>query len=205
MKKIRYFLQTTLVGGFLIIMPLIVLFLFLNWGFNLMFGTIEPITNLLIKTVKLNYLVASGISLLIILLVGFIIGLIVKTNLGKLLHHLTEEHLLKRIPFYKIIRETIIQLFGTKKSLFLGVALVDLFGNGNLVTAFITDTHENGMYTVFVPSGPAPTAGFVYHIKPEYLTKINYPLDQSMRSIISLGVGSKNIIKKYNENKISEK
>jgi uncharacterized membrane protein len=76
--------------------------------------------------------------------------------------------------------------------------LVDLFGNGNLVTAFITDEHDNGMFTVFVPSGPAPTAGFVYHIKPENLTKIDYPLDHAMRTIVSLGVGSKNILEKYN-------
>ncbi len=77
-----------------------------------------------------------------------------------------------------------------------------MFGNGNLVTAFITDEHSNGMFTVFVPSGPAPTAGFVYHIKPEYITKITYPLDHAMRTIVSLGVGSKNILEKYNELKV---
>ncbi|MDA3862169.1 MAG: hypothetical protein PF445_13195, partial [Melioribacteraceae bacterium] len=87
------------------------------------------------------------------------------------------------------------QLFGAQKSLFKGVALVDLFGNGNLVTAFITDEHATGMFTVFVPSGPAPTAGFVHHVKAEYITKIDYPLDQAMRTIISLGVGSKKILK----------
>jgi uncharacterized membrane protein len=197
LKKITYFLQTTLFGGLLIVAPLIVSLLLLQWGFAFLLDSIEPITNIIVRTVKLNYLVSASISIFIILLFCFVIGLFVKTKLGIFSYHFFENKLLKKIPFYKIIKETVIQLFGTKKSLFLGVALVDLFGSGNLVTAFITDIHENGMYTVFVPSGPAPTAGFVYHIKPEYLTKIDYPLDQSMRTIISLGVGSKNIIEKH--------
>lgn len=177
-------------------MPLIVSLLLIRWMFNFLLDAVEPITLIIIRTAKLNYLFSASISVAIILIISFAIGLFVKTKLGIFSYQYFEDNFLKKIPFYKIIKETIIQLFGTKKSLFKGVALVDLFGNGNLVTAFITDIHENGMYTVFVPSGPAPTAGFVYHIKPEFLTKIDYPLDQSMRTIISLGVGSKNIIEK---------
>jgi len=195
-KKIKYFIQTTLFGGLLVITPLIVSLLLLRWGFNFLLDVIEPITMIIISTAKLNYLVSVTISVLIIFSLCFLIGLFVKTKLGIFSYQYFEDNFLMRIPFYKIIKETIIQLFGTKKSLFRGVALVDLFGSGNLVTAFITDIHENGMYTVFVPSGPAPTAGFVYHIKPEFLTIIDYPLDQAMRTIISLGVGSKSIIEK---------
>ncbi len=189
-------MQTTLFGGLLVIMPLIVSLLFLRWGFNFLLDAIEPITMIIISTAKLNYLVSATISIFIIFSLCFLIGLFVKTKLGIFSYRYFEDNFLMRIPFYKIIKETIIQLFGTEKSLFRGVALVDLFGSGNLVTAFITDIHENGMYTVFVPSGPAPTAGFVYHVKSEYLTIIDYPLDQAMRSIVSLGVGSKSIIEK---------
>lgn len=199
MIKIKYFLQTTLFGGLLVIMPLIVSLLLIRWMFNFLLDAIEPITIIILRTAKLNYLFSASISVAILLAISFAIGLFVKTKLGVFSYKYFEDNFLKRIPFYKIIKETIIQLFGTKKSLFRGVALVDLFGNGNLVTAFITDIHENGMYTVFVPSGPAPTAGFVYHIKAEYLTKIDYPLDHAMRTIISLGVGSNSILKKYSE------
>jgi len=199
MKKLKYFLQTTLFGGLLVVMPLIVSLLLIKWIFNFLLDAIEPITVVIVKTAKLNYLFSASISVAIILVLSFAIGLFVKTQLGIFSYKYFEDNFLKRIPFYKIIKETIIQLFGTQKSLFKGVALVDLFGNGNLVTAFITDEHENGMFTVFVPSGPAPTAGFVYHIKPEYLTKIDYPLDSAMRSIVSLGVGSKNIVEQHSQ------
>ncbi len=201
MKRIKYYLQTTLFGGLLVITPLIVSLLFLRWIFNFLLDAIEPMTLVITITAKLNYLLSASISFLIILIISFAIGLFVKTKMGIFSYRYFEDMFLKRIPFYRIIKETIIQLFGTKKSLFRGVALVDLYGSGNLVTAFITDEHENGMFTVFVPSGPAPTAGFVYHIKSEYLTKIDYPLDHAMRSIVSLGVGSKNIINELNINK----
>jgi uncharacterized membrane protein len=196
MERLKYFFKTTFIGGFLVVLPVIVLIFILNWMIELVVDIIEPMTLIVISTSKLNYILASLISVFIIFFVFFIVGLLVRTRIGSFSYNFFEENLLKRMPFYKVIKETIIQLFGTQKNLFKSAALVDLFGTGNLVTAFITDEHDNGMYTVFVPSGPAPTAGFVYHIKPEFVQKIDYPLDQSMRTIISLGVGSKDIIKK---------
>lgn len=199
MKRLNYFIRTTLLGGLLVVLPIIILILVLNWMIGILTDVVEPITNILIAAAKLNYIVASAVSIAMILIVFFAFGLIIKTRIGKFTFGFFEENFLKKIPFYKIIKDTIIQLFGTQKNLFKGVALVDLYGVGNFVTAFITDEYDSEFVTVFVPSGPAPTAGFVYHVKREFVHKINYPLDQSMRTIISLGVGSKNLIEKYNK------
>lgn len=200
MDKIRYFFRTTLIGGFLVVLPIIVLIFVLSWLIGIVVNIVEPVTQFVIHTSKLDYAFASLISILLVLFIFFVVGLAVRTRLGSFFYNFLERNFLNRVPFYNIIKETIIQLFGVHKKLFKTTALVDLFGNGNLVTAFITDEHKNGMYTVFVPSGPAPTAGFVYHVKPEYVFKIDYPLDQSMRTIISLGVGSHALIERYNKN-----
>jgi len=87
---------------------------------------------------------------------------------------------------------------GSNKKLFKQVALVKLFGNDTMLTAFITDNHEDGSFTVFVPSGPAPTAGFIYHLKKEYVHPIDYPVEKAMKTIFSLGAGSKEMIKYVN-------
>ncbi len=200
-KKIKYFLSTTLLGGLLVVMPVILLLVVLNWLFNIVFDVVEPLTYLIIQTARIHYLLSFFIAIAATLLIFFLVGLLIKTRIGKFIFVFIEENFLSKIPFYNIIKETVIQLFGTKKTLFSSVALVDLYGIGNLMTAFITDEHEDGSYTVFVPSGPAPTAGFVYHVKAEYVFKVDYPLDQAMRTIISLGSGSKKIIEQYNLNK----
>ena len=58
--------------------------------------------------------------------------------------------------------------------------------------------------SVFVPSGPAPTAGFVYHLKGEFVHIIDYPVDQALRTIISMGAGSKDLVELLNKKRINK-
>jgi len=197
MHNLKTFLRTTLFGGFLIVLPIVILLMVLNWMFEAMTGYIRPITNLLIETTRTNEFVASFFAFVLIILIFFLVGLFVKTELGKFSIELFEKKFLSKIFGYKIIKETVLQIFGEEKNLFKAVALVKLFGNETLMTAFVTDEHPDGSYTVFIPSGPAPTAGFVYHVKKEQITIIDIPVDQALRTILSLGGGSKKIIEKY--------
>jgi uncharacterized membrane protein len=153
----------------------------------------------------MSELIAAAVAVVIMLLLFFLVGLLVQTRLGKFFFEIFEERLLKKIPIYRIIKETVIQLFGGEKMILKGVALVRPFQNETLITAFITDESDNGYITVFIPSAPAPTGGYIYHIKKEYVIKINYPVEQAMRTVLSLGAGSKDFVAKFKELEISEK
>jgi uncharacterized membrane protein len=72
-----------------------------------------------------------------------------------------------------------------------------------LVSAFITDTHTDGTYTVFVPTGPNPTSGNIFHLKGEYVHPVDVPVEDAMRSIISCGAGSSRLIKQYKKEAVS--
>ncbi len=203
MNKIKSFLKTTFFGGFLVVLPIFVLIFVLNWFYEFLIENISPITKVLIQTTRVNEVVAAVIAVTIILLLFFLVGLLVQTRLGKFFFEMFEERVLKRIPIYRIIKETVIQLFGGEKMIFKGVALVRPFQNETLITAFITDESPNGYITVFIPSAPAPTGGYIYHIKKEYVTRINYPVEQAMRTVLSLGAGSKDFVAKLKELEIS--
>lgn len=194
MDKIKSFIKTTLFGGFLVVLPIIVLIFVLGWLYDTLIDKVRPITNILTETTKFSELAASAAAIVIILLLFFIVGLLVQTRIGKFFFHFLEERLLKRIPLYRIIKETVIQLFGGDKLIFKSVALVKPFGNDTMITAFITDESENDYITVFVPSAPAPTGGYIYHIKKEFVIKIDYPIEQAMKTILSLGAGSKDFL-----------
>ena len=77
------------------------------------------------------------------------------------------------------------------------MALVRIFCNDTLVTAFVTERHDNGWYSVFVPTGPNPTSGNIYHLQPQYVHLIDQSVEVVMRSIISCGAGSAPIVKEY--------
>lgn len=205
MSKLNSFLKTTFFGGFLVVLPIIVLIFVLNWFYEFLIDNIRPITNLLIQTARMSEVVAAIIAVVIMLLLFFLVGLLVQTRLGKFFFEIFENHVLKRIPIYRIIKETVIQLFGGEKMIFKGVALVRPFHNDTLITSFITDESSNGYITVFIPSAPAPTGGYIYHIKKEYVIKIDFPVEQAMRTVLSLGAGSKEFISELIDKELADK
>jgi uncharacterized membrane protein len=194
LRKIKLFIKTTLLGGILVVMPIVILILVSKWLYEFIADKIKPLTYILVETARLQEFVASALALVIIILSFSVAGLIVKTRLGQYSFEQLEMRFLAKLPLYNIIKETILQLVGTEKKLFKHVALVNLFGNETRVTAFITEEHDDGSYTVFVPSGPAPTAGFIYHLKSDSVQKVNYPIDKAMRTIFSVGAGSKELL-----------
>lgn len=197
MTRFKQFISTTFIGGFLIFLPMVILFITFNWMFEVVSHYLKPISRLLVETARIQEFFALIISIVLFLSMCFILGLIVKTRYGSFIYNIFEQNILKKVPGYKIIKETIVQLFGSQKNLFSGVALVNLFGNETMVTAFITEEHDNGWFTVFLPSGPAPTAGFTYHLPPKYVHRVKYPIDMAMKTVISLGAGSKSILEMY--------
>lgn len=151
---------------------------------------LKPLTYIIVETARMQEFTAAVLALLIILISFFLVGLVIRTKVGRFIFEFMEKTILARIPLYKIIKETTIQLMGNGKTLFKNVALVNIFGNDTMITAFITDIHDDGSYTVFVPSGPAPTAGFIYHVKKENVQIVDYPVEKAMKTIFSLGAGS---------------
>ena len=195
MKRINEFFKTTLIGGFIVLLPVALLFAVFKGIFNFITKLIKPFTDLLVEHSDLMRFIADLIVLIIILSVCFIIGYIVKTSLGKWMYNAIEKNLLKKFPGYKLIKETVLQLLGSKSSPFSSVALVNIFENETRVTAFITEEHADGSFTVFVPTGPNPTSGNIYHVKSKYVTKTDANVEDTMKSIISCGAGSSKIIK----------
>ena len=65
------------------------------------------------------------------------------------------------------------------------------------MTGFITDEHPDGSYTVFVPTAPNPTTGFVFHLKAGRVHPVSVGVDEAFRSIIACGAGSGRILQEY--------
>lgn len=197
MERIKSFVSTTFLGGLLILLPLIILIIVFRGFYSFIAENLKPFTQILIDATRLSDFLASLLSVFFILGLSFLTGLLVRTRFGNLSYNIVEENILKRIPGYRIIKGTVAQIFGAEKNLFRGVALVRIFGNETLMTGFITETHSDGSYTVFVPSGPAPTAGFIYHLQKEFVHPVDYSIELAMKTIVSLGSGSDEIYNAY--------
>ena len=190
-KRFRKFLRTTLIGGVVALAPLTLIVLLFRWVINLIGRTLTPLVDTILQNPDPNPYFKFAIyllSVIAILLFFFIIGLIIRSRLFKFLNRAEDRYLLK-IPGYKIAKETVQQFFGKNRSFFKEVVLVDIFNSGALMTGFITDD-QGDIISVFVPTGPNPTSGNIYHLQKERVTRTKAPVDVGMKTIISCGAGS---------------
>lgn len=198
MKK---FIKTSLFGGLVVILPIAILGFFFKWLFKLVTDLIQPLTDFAASRYDFPELVADILVIAIILISCFFVGVIVRTKLGNILHRLFDDILQKLAPGYRMVKEVVVQIFGSpENSPFANgmVARVKLFGVDcpTEVTALIVDHYDEDTYTIFMPTGPNPTSGNIYHVnKSQVVLCPDIKLDSAMRTVIACGAGSGDLFK----------
>ena len=195
MQRLKRFITASIIGGFVVLIPITILYLVFSWLFSAITKMIETPTNLLME-----YLNFPRISVEILVIVGlvavcFLVGSFIQTRFGKFFHEELEQNIFGKIPGYKMLKGAVVQIFnliGGKKFSGCPVALVDIFP-GISTTAFITEDHENGRYTIFIPTAPNPVTGFICHPLKENVKIIQgVTIQDGFQTILACGIGSKN-------------
>jgi len=196
--NISKFIKTSMLGGLIVIIPVAILIGIFGWLFGLVKAIINPATLFIMSHSDFQEAFAFFMAASVVVVICFSVGAFVRTGIGKFFHGTIEKALLLRVPFYSTIKEIIMQFLDTNKQPFSKVALVSIFGNETLMTAFVTDETTIGdsvhscerIYTVFVPTGPNPTSGNIYHLPENCVKIVDVSVESAMKSIISCGSGS---------------
>jgi len=204
MDRLKNFISTTVLGGFTVVLPITLALYLLYWLFMKLTDIIQPLNSFLLKYLSLPEIVGDLIVFSAILFFCFFVGLVEKTKLGQYSYSFFEKKFFKKMPGYNIIKETILQFLGNKKSPFSSVCTVRLFENSTEVIAFVVDEdaeETSGQVTIFMPTGPNPTSGNIYLVKSDLVTKRNWSVEATMKTIISCGAGAGTLI----NNELKEK
>lgn len=195
-KNLKSFLATTFLGGLVVILPLAIFALLANWIISLIGGILNPIVSLFPAEWD-NQNLLKFIAFGIIVLLCFGIGLLVKTHFGNNMFNWVEENWLAKLPFYSTIKETTQQIIGKDKSPFSKVVLIDPYGSGIKMIGFVTDEDKTfKILTVFSPTAPNPTNGFVFIVKEKDVEYLDIRAEEAIRNIIGLGSGTANLTNK---------
>jgi len=103
-----------------------------------------------------------------------------------------ETSFFERIPGYALLRSLTQQLAGQGKENVWKPALVEI--EEALVPAFIIEVHDDGRFTVFVPSVPTPLAGAVYVLTPERVHPLDVPFTEGVKPLSRWGSGCKELV-----------
>jgi uncharacterized membrane protein len=188
MKFLRDFVGTAVVGGLLVLVPLYLAVLLVAKLTETVVGVVKPIANLLPAWLPAERL----LSVLLVLLLCFAIGLLVRTTRGAALRDQLERSLFGKLPGYELFRSLSLRATGHSEQAGWKPAMVEV--EDAYVPAFIIEKLDDGSYTVFVPSVPTPFAGALYVLTPDRVHELEVPVAQAARAISQWGIGTKSLI-----------
>jgi uncharacterized membrane protein len=188
MKKFGEFVVSAFLGGLLVIVPIYLAVLLLLKAMQSLVGFVRPFSMLLPEWFPAEHV----LSLLLVLIVCFLIGVAVRTPAGRVIRERIEKSLFERMPGYALFRSLTQRMAGKDEENVWKPALAEI--EEALVPAFIIEELEDGRFTVFVPSVPTPFAGAVYVLTPERVHPLDVPFTQALKSVSRWGSGSKDLV-----------
>jgi uncharacterized membrane protein len=192
MDQLKNFFFTTLIGGVTVILPIVIFAWVIKIIVQLIGAVIAPLSYLI--ALDIDPLVIDLIAIVSIVLACFATGLFIRTQVGNKVYRYIEKQWLERLPIYSSIRDIVQQFTGKKRTAFQQVVILAPYGSETLMTGFVTDV-DGDDFTVFVPTAPNPTNGFVFHVKRQQLTFIDVKTEEAMRTVVGMGAGSQSMIK----------
>ena len=188
MKKAIVFIAKAVLGGLLIIVPIYLAVLLLLKGMKTVVGLVRPFALLLPDWLPAE----KALSLLLVLMIFFLIGVAVRTRTGRMVRERIERTFFERIPGYALFRSLTQQVAGDNRQNVWKPALVEI--EEALVPAFIIEEFEDGRYTVFVPSIPTPLAGAVYILDRKRVHPLSVPFTDALKAVSKWGSGAKDLV-----------
>ena len=183
MKTLAEFTKTTLIGGILVILPIYIAVLLLAKTVGGVLALLAPVIAQVPAAVEFRQIVA-----ILLLVICFVVGLIVRTGPGLRAKNIFERAVLEKLPGYTFLRGLAKRLTGRSEEQALQPALVEI--EDALVPALIVEELEDGSYTVLVPSAPTPMAGSIYILARDRVHPVNIPFTKAIGVFSKWGTGA---------------
>lgn len=187
-QRIAAFVRTTILGGVLVVMPLVLTGFLLAKALGAVAALLRPVASHLPAGLPLPEILA----LAIVVAACFLAGAVVRTGPGRRLKEALDRRLLERIPGYTLIRGLAGRITGQEEGSTFATCLVEI--EDALAPAFVVEEHPDGRYTVFVPSIPTPAAGTVYILERARVHLVDVPFTKAVSVISRWGAGSRDLL-----------
>jgi len=191
--------RTAFFSGLLLAAPLVVTFWAFSRIIDLVGGTVRPLyehylPDYLQRVPFLWDFLATIVVLLLVTALGYLSNYVFGKYFLKI-----GERFIQRIPGIGAVYNAVKQVaaaFGTQnRHLFSKVVLVEFPRAGCWSVGFLTNKRQsephvrtgNEVWTVFVPTTPNPTSGFLIMLPPDKITELDMSVGDGMKMIISGG------------------
>lgn len=190
------------IQGLLALLPLFISIWVFMFVFRFIEGIIDNIFIFLpaeyLETKSMIYLI-KAISFVVLVALITMFGLFVRTVFGRVLLSITDSffmHIPGLRPIYKAVRQVIESFSTNKKSFFSNPVLVEYPSKGIWTIGFNTGEvpadfkpfAEEKRFSVFIPTTPNPTSGFLMIVTESQVRPLEMKTDRAMQFLLTGGV-----------------
>lgn len=190
-------LKKYLVAGVVALAPLLVTVMLIRWliGLSVNFSNLLPEAYRPETLLGINF---PGLDVLLAVAFIILIGAITTHFIGSSIIHWVDR-VMERIPLIRTIHKATRQLlgaiFGDSSKAFQKVVMVQFPQPGQWVIGFVTghgplpgQENSTDHVSVFVPSTPLPTTGWLLFVEESTLRYLDISVEQGMKLVLSGGV-----------------
>lgn len=187
-------LKKKFITGLFVLIPIVVTTYVIYLVISFVDTIIAPVTRSITSHLTGKELYIPGTGLFLFVLVAYVTGVLASNYLGNRLLSFGE-NLLRKIPFvkgiYSSVKDMTDSFSSEKKRSFKEVVLAEFPFKGRYAIGFVTNRVTNHVHeeycSVFVPTTPNPTSGYLVIIRESELIFLDMPVDDALKFIISLG------------------
>jgi uncharacterized membrane protein len=195
-------LRNGFVSGIVLLAPIGITVFVFSWIFTNAGGIVRPLfQRYLPDTVRPDSIVWDILATFALIALVTLIGLISRYVLSKYFLGLVDR-LIRSIPAVSSVYNAIKQIFDTvstqNRNVFSKVVLVEFPRKGMYSIGFLTNKMHGEVqektaevvWSVFIPTTPNPTTGFLVMLPHEHITELDMSIGDGMKLIISGGAVS---------------
>ena len=187
-----------MLAGLIVWLPILVTIAILRFIIDLLDSTLALIPGSYQPEQLIGHYI-PGLGVILSLILLLITGIIATNYFGQRLVAWGES-ILSKIPLvrsiYKTVKQGINAVLATNSEAFRKVVLIEYPRSGLWSIAFQTGTGhtemnakiKDEMISVFIPTTPNPTSGFLMMIPKRDVIELDMTIDEALKFIISLGV-----------------
>jgi uncharacterized membrane protein len=185
---IKEFLKTTLIGGLIFLVPVILLGLVLRHAMGIAGKVARPIAKIFPAHEIAGVAIGTVIAAVLLLLVAFVAGLFARTAPGRRLKQWVEESFLGNLPQYRVVTSMAEGLTKVEQAQGLKPVLAEVDGGWQI--GYSLEQLRDGWVAVFVPQSPTPLSGNVMYLPDRRVRPLDMGIAEAMKLVKQMGVGS---------------
>jgi uncharacterized membrane protein len=181
-----HFFKTTITGGLLILVPVVLLVMILAKAVEAMRMVAAPITRFLPAESVFGVAFVDLIAVLILVAMCFVAGLVAERTLIRSAVSTLESAVLMKIPGYVLVKGMLSGLEEDDTHRLYPVLVA--FDDGARIGLEI-ERIEDGQVVVMTPSSPNPWSGEVNIMEPRRIRRLDIPLRDYVQNVQGFGRG----------------